>query len=61
MKTYTIDTDIDISYPDGEAEYVAVYSPDGYACAIFYIDAVPNAAVEAQNLCNRLNQTICKS
>ena len=60
-KPYTIDTGIDTSHPDGDYEYIAVYDPQGNACAIFYTDAVPNAAAEAQNLCNRLNQTICKS
>ena len=60
-KPYTIDTGIDTSHPDGDYEYIAVYDPQGYACAIFYADAIPNAEAEAQDLCNRLNQTICKS
>ena len=60
-KPYTIDWGIDTSNPDGDYVFIAVYDPDGYACAIYLPDAIPNAEAEAQDLCNRLNQTICKS
>ena len=58
MKYYTIDRDIDTSHPDGDYEYYAVYDPQGAVCALFYLDAIPNAEDEALALCTRLNNSI---
>ncbi len=58
MKCYTIDRDIDTSDPEGDYEYYAVYDPQGCICALFYLDAIPNAEDEALNLCGRLNNSI---
>ena len=55
MKNYIVEHGCDSEFSDGEYEYYGVYNKDGDICAIFYVDAIPNAQEAACKLCNDLN------
>ena len=56
MKPYTVESGYDDSFKDGDYEYYGVYDRNGDVCALFYVDAVPNAKHEAETLAKRLNE-----
>lgn len=54
MTKYTVKRGYD-ELPDGDYEYYGVFDPQGNLCGLFYVDAIPNAKQEAQDLADRMN------